>query len=295
MAAAFPIKSSKKRRKKKKQNLPQNPDLSHFASVEDYLEYVQSERDTIPAVSVAPMSTISMPPPPSTQQPPSTQWCESFAPRPPSLSAINADQFVATAVPNFRQLQKYISALKISKNYPPMYPSAMSTVGLPPMKDFLGWNIRLFHGGVMDLESNLAQALYVVPCTRAEYDNTTLGIDATPLEPKLELYKRMDLAMLTSVMDHIGRIFVSSSELDPLPPSVLEYLKSQGQARAQVLYGLLASLPIPLHRDTQANLRALMRGLCKIRALEIEEMGKSCEVLLSVGVELGIVGKGEVF
>ncbi|GMH65759.1 hypothetical protein TrRE_jg8859 [Triparma retinervis] len=196
---------------------------------------------------------------------------------------------------NFKQLQAYISSIPITKNNPPSYPSEMTTAKLPPMKDFLGWNVRLFHGGKLDFEGELAQALYVVPCTRAEYDNHTLEVEDGVLEGKVELYKRMDVAMLISVLDHVSRPFTSSTAASPVPPIISAYLSSaDGHRRANVCYGLMSCIPVPMHRDTQAMIRGLMRALCKIRA-EVGGAEKWVEVLLSVGVGIGVVGRSEVF
>ena len=171
----------------------------------------------------------------------------------------------------------------------------MTTAKLPPMKDFLAWNVRLFHGGAMDFETELAQALYVVPCTRAEYDNQTLALESGVLEGNIELYKRMDLAMLIAVLDHVSRPFVSSVDASPIPSVLSAYLSSADCShRAKVCFGLMSCLPFPMHRDTQAMLRAVMRALCKIRT-EVGGTEGWVEVLLSVGVGMGVVGRSEVF
>lgn len=284
----------KKSKRKKKEQLPVNPSLSHFSTVEEYMAYMAMERDTLPDTSTAIIPTSAQRPS-STPSVPYGNWCENFEPRPSSFPPVGT--LVETTIQNFNLLEQYISSIPITKNNPPLYPSSMSIVKVAPMKDFLAWNIRFFHGGSLDLDFPLAQAIYVVPCTRAEYDNTTIFEEFTPLEPKLELYKRLDLAMLTSVLDHVSRPFVTSIETAPLPTVVAEYFRAHGQSRAQVIYGLLATLPLPLHRDTQAQIRTLMRSLCKWRGQvgRDGDEGNYLEVLLAVGVGMGVVGRKEVF
>ena len=233
MSIAFPINLKKKKKRKKKGGRGEGPsngflasprDPSTFASVEDYMEYVQQERESTPDVSTAPISAL--PTPPATSQAPIVpNWCENFFPRPTSLSPL-PPTFIDNAINNFKQLQAYVVSIPITKNNPPAYPSEMTTAKLPPMKDFLAWNVRLFHGGAMDFETELAQALYVVPCTRAEYDNQTLALESGVLEGNIELYKRMDLAMLIAVLDHVSRPFVSSVDASPIPSVLSAYLSS---------------------------------------------------------------------
>lgn len=180
----------------------------------------------------------------------------------------------------------------------------MSTVKLPAMKDFIGWNLRLFYP-TFDIHSPSGKLLFVNPCTRLEYDNRPPSLtEQDRLVPGVELFKRMDVAMMVSVISHVSRPLCTAADILKAGEGpdaedwriALAHLNGEGANRIEAIYDLLATLPSPLHRDTQAMIRGILRAACTVRSgLQEGKLSRCIEVLLAVGIGMGIVKKNEVY
>ncbi|GMI14992.1 hypothetical protein TrVE_jg10971 [Triparma verrucosa] len=283
MSACLP--TSSKRRRNPSSSIPENPISTDFNSAAEYLAYVQNQADSCPKIVTAePDPVKNHPPKPSAKVSTSTLSFTSFSPSPQAKPP--SEEWILSTYRTFQEASSYIKSIPISKSTPPKHPTIQTTLPLPPLKDYITWNVLLLHPSSLPsipsfLQTPLPHSLYHTPSTRSEYDN--LSPPLPPLPPPIlttSLLKRFDQVMLLRIISHLTRPLHL-----PQPPIILE--------RLETIYVLLTHLEMPVHRDTSYLLRDMGKKITEVRARG-EEI-QACDVLLSVLVGLGQVGMNEVF
>ncbi|GMI36450.1 hypothetical protein TeGR_g1497 [Tetraparma gracilis] len=316
--ACLPVPS----KRKPKGGARTNPlDPGSFASADDYLAHVRDEARGFDRVQLAPPGAPEGPGAAGAESDPSRD--PSRAPSlNPSLASSTRALLLSSAAPSFSpypsslrppspawranalachdSLRAYLQAVPISKSRPPAVPHPHSQLALPPMKDYIGWNLQLLPRPCpCDDSGALFRALYTAPSTRSEHDLHLSRLPLHPppphpLRPTPPLLLRMDPVLLLSLLSHLSR---------PLPHLPLPHSLALPDLPPRLLwiYALLAALPRPVHMDAASLLRTLARDLCGARAKLAGAEGtgdvvKAADALLAV-LEggFGAVGRGEVF
>jgi len=145
MAACLPVPNKRKGNASAAAALPPNPSIGDFATAEEYMAYVQSEASNYNRAQTSTMTTSTAALPsaaPSAILPSSTPALlhgllnSAFPSYPPSLPP-PPPEWLQHAHDSFTALASYVTSIPISKSNPPYPPSPLSTLTLPPLKDYI--------------------------------------------------------------------------------------------------------------------------------------------------------------
>ncbi|GMI00350.1 hypothetical protein TrST_g3140 [Triparma strigata] len=168
MSACLP--TSSKRRRNPSSSIPENPISTDFNSAAEYLAYVQNQADSCPKIVTAePDPVKNHPPKPSAKVSTSTLSFTSFSPSPQAKPP--SEEWILSTYRTFQEASSYIKSIPISKSTPPKHPTIQTTLPLPPLKDYITWNVLLLHPSSLPsipsfLQTPLPHSLYHTPSTQ---------------------------------------------------------------------------------------------------------------------------------
>lgn len=180
---------------------------------------------------------------------------------PPSrlhLPSVSPDEWISTTVANFERLRHYLEKCKEQG----IGGKDSNRIPLPPMKDRPSWHI--FCVGLEDASGNVCSYYgvddddhgSVIEGDDDEEEETAqwrVNLPSDGHVPSVRLLLQMDQVMVRRVLSHLCHYI-------HLGWSV------QTDRRLEWVYGLLAMLEKPLHRDDAATLFGLLKDLTSARA-----------------------------